>query len=490
MQAGFSCLESGLVRTKNSINVAAKNFADFCLASVVFWLFGFALMFGATSGGFFGTSGFLFDDTANPWLMAFFIFQLGFCGTAVTIVSGAVSERMRFAGYLVIATIVSAVIYPLIGHWVWGSAGGASSGGWLEQMGFIDFAGSTVVHSVGGWIALAAIIIIGPRIGRFGENSVPIHGHDLPFVTLGVFLLWFGWFGFNGGSTLALTPEVPTIIVNTTVSGAFGGLVAMGLAWRLSGRPDVAMIMNGSLAGLVGITASAHIMTPVAAAGIGCIAAVVMYGVTMLLEKLEIDDVVGAVPVHLAAGIWGTLAVAIFGDPESWGTGLGRWDQLVVQATGVGATFLWAFGLGFILLWLINRVYPLRIDPEGERVGLNVAEHGASTEILDLLTEMDAQRRANDFSQPVNVEPHTEIGQIAQQYNRVIADINAEQRRREAATEALKQKTVSLELLQEAAAAANQAKTIEDAVQRCLEDICVFGGWAVGHCYIDRKSVV
>jgi ammonium transporter len=484
MQAGFSCLESGLVRSKNSINVAAKNFADFCLASAVFWLFGFALMFGATSGGIFGTSGFLFDDTANPWLMAFFIFQLGFCGTAVTIVSGAVSERMRFAGYLVIATILSAVIYPVIGHWVWGSASGASSGGWLEQRGFIDFAGSTVVHSVGGWIALAAIIIIGPRIGRFGENSVPIHGHDLPFVTLGVFLLWFGWFGFNGGSTLGLTPEVPVIIVNTTVSGAFGGLVALALAWRLGGRPDVAMIMNGSLAGLVGITASAHIMTPVAAAGIGCIAAVIMYGVAMLLEKLEIDDVVGAVPVHLAAGIWGTLAVAIFGDPETWGTGLGRWDQLVVQATGVGATFLWAFGLGFILLWLINRVFPLRIDPEGERVGLNVAEHGASTEILDLLTEMDAQRRANDFSQPVNVEPHTEIGQIAQQYNRVIADINAEQRRREAATEALLQKTLSLELLQGAAAAANRAQTVHDAIQTCLEDISRFGGWAVGHCYM------
>jgi len=482
MQAGFSCLESGLVRTKNSINVAAKNFADFCLASAVFWLFGFALMFGTTSGGFFGTSGFLFDDTANPWLMAFFIFQLGFCGTAVTIISGAVSERMRFGGYLIVATIVAAVIYPFIGHWVWGSAAGAASGGWLEQMGFIDFAGSTVVHSVGGWVALAAIIIIGPRIGRFGENSTPIRGHDLPFVTLGVFLLWFGWFGFNGGSTLGLTPEVPTIIVNTTVSGAFGGLVALGLAWWLGGRPDVAMIMNGSLAGLVGITASAHIMTPGAAAGIGSIAAVVMYGVAKLLERLEIDDVVGAVPVHLAAGIWGTLAVAIFADPEAWGTGLGRWDQLVVQATGVGATFLWAFGLGFILLWLINRVFPLRIDPEGERVGLNVAEHGASTEILDLLSDMDAQRRANDFSHPINVEPHTEIGQIARQYNRVIADINAEQKRREATTEALRQKTLSLELLQEAAAAANQAKTIEDAVQTCLENICAFGGWAVGHC--------
>ena len=355
MQAGFSCLESGLVRTKNSINVASKNFADFCLSSVLFWLFGFALMFGATADGWFGTSGFLFGDTANPWMMAFFIFQLGFCGTATTIVSGAVAERMRFSGYLVAATIISAVIYPVIGHWAWGSLAGAAPGGWLEQMGFIDFAGSTVVHSVGGWIGLAAIIIIGPRIGRFGENAVPIHGHDLPLVTLGVFLLWFGWFGFNGGSTLGLTPEVPVIIVNTTVSGAFGGVVGLALAWRISGRPDVAMIMNGALAGLVGITASAHIMTPLAAAGIGSIAAVVMYAVTMLLERLEIDDVVGAVPVHLAAGSWGTLAVAIFSDPAGWGTGLSRWEQLGVQATGVGATFVWAFGVGFALLWLMNR---------------------------------------------------------------------------------------------------------------------------------------
>ncbi len=489
MQAGFSCLESGLVRSKNSINVAAKNFADFCLSSALFWLFGFALMFGTTAGGWIGTSGFLFGDTANPWLMAFFIFQLGFCGTATTIVSGAVSERMRFSGYLVVAAIISAVIYPVVGHWVWGSAAGAETGGWLEQMGFIDFAGSTVVHSVGGWIALAAIVVIGPRIGRFGKNAVPIHGHDLPMVTLGVFLLWFGWFGFNGGSTLGLTPEVPTIIVNTTISGAFGGLVALAMAWRFGGRPDVAMIMNGSLAGLVGITASAHIMTPLAAAAIGSIAAVVMYAVAVLLERFELDDVVGAIPVHLAAGIWGTLAVAIFGDPASWGTGLSHWEQLGVQATGVGATFAWAFGVGFALLWLIDRWFPLRIDPEGERIGLNVAEHGASTEILDLLTEMDDQRRAGDFSQPVSVEPHTEIGQIAQQYNRVLVDINAEQRQREAVTEALRQQTASLRLLREAASAANRAKSVEDAIRTCLASICEFGGWSIGHCFMVDETI-
>jgi Amt family ammonium transporter len=484
MQAGFACLESGSVRTKNSINVAAKNFADFCISSALFWLFGFALMFGVTSGGLFGTSDFFFDDTANPWLMAFFIFQLGFCGTAVTIVSGAVAERMRFVGYLVITVVMSSLIYPVVGHWVWGSAAGASSGGWLEGMGFIDFAGSTVVHSVGGWVSLAAIIIIGPRIGRFGKNSVPIHGHDIPIVTLGAFLLWFGWFGFNGGSTLGLTPEVPTIIVNTTLSGAFGGVVALIIAWWITGRSDVLMIMNGSLAGLVGITASAHIMTPLSAVSIGCIAGAIMYGVTTLLEKLELDDVVGAVPVHLGAGIWGTLAVALFGDPESWGTGLGRWEQLVVQATGVAATFAWAFGVGFTLLWLYNRRYPLRIDPEGERIGLNVAEHDASTEILDLLSDMDRQRRANDFSQPVNVEPNTEIGQIAQQYNHVLADINTEQRRREAVTESLRERTESLKLLRRVAAAANKAKTVDEAMQTCLEDTCEFGRWPVGHVYM------
>jgi len=489
MQAGFACLESGSVRTKNSINVAAKNFADFCISSALFWLFGFALMFGVTSGGLFGTSGFFFDDTTNPWLMAFFIFQLGFCGTAVTIVSGAVAERMRFVGYLVITVIVAGLIYPVVGHWVWGSAAGTSSGGWLEGMGFIDFAGSTVVHSVGGWVSLAAIMIIGPRIGRFGKNSVTIHGHDIPIVTLGVFILWFGWFGFNGGSTLGLTPEVPTIIVNTTISGAFGGIVALVMGWWITGRSDVVMIMNGSLAGLVGITASAHIMTPLSAVSIGCIAGAIMYGVTMLLEKLELDDVVGAVPVHLAAGIWGTLAVALFGDPESWGTGLGRWEQLVVQAIGVGATFAWAFGVSFTLLWLYNRRYPLRIDPEGERIGLNVAEHGASTEILDLLTDMDRQRSANDFSQPVNVEPNTEIGQIAQQYNHVLADITREQRRREAVTESLRERTESLKLLRRVAASANRARTVDEAMQICLEDICTFIGWPVGHFYmIDDES--
>ena len=431
MQAGFSCLESGLVRTKNSINVAIKNFADFCVSSAIFWAFGFALMFGISAGGIVGTSEFFLDAADDPWLAAFFIFQLGFCGTATTIVSGAVAERMRFAGYLAIATLLSALIYPLMGHWAWGSLAGPGTAGWLEQIGFVDFAGSTVVHSVGGWVSLAAIIIIGPRLGRFSSKQQPLEGHDLPVAALGVFLLWFGWFGFNGGSTLALTAKVPMIILNTIISGAFGGLGALGLSWRLTGRPDAGMIMNGALAGLVGVTASAHIVEPWAAVVIGLVAASVMYAVTRLLEKLHLDDVVGAVPVHLGAGIWGTLAVALLGDPAAW-NGADRWQQLAIQATGVGVAFVWAFGIGFTLLWLLNRCYPLRIDPRGEQIGLNYAEHGASTETFTLLAEMDEQRRSNDFSQPVSVMPSTEIGKIARQYNRVLDDIKAVQAKREA----------------------------------------------------------
>jgi ammonium transporter len=467
MQAGFSSLESGMVRSKNSINVAGKTFADFCLTTGVFWVFGFAVMFGASVAGLFGSSGFLFSDRA-PFLMAFFFFQIGFAGTSTTIMSGAVAERMRFSSYLIAALVFSAAIYPVFGHWAWGSLAGGDPG-WLEELGFIDFAGSTVVHSVGGWMALAMVLILGPRIGRFGKDAVQIHGHDLPLVTLGVFILWFGWIGFNGGSTLGLTPDVPAIIVNTVLAGAFGGLAALGLTWWRDQRVDVPTIMNGSLAGLVGITASANIVSTMGAVAIGAIAGVVMYGVTLLLARLEVDDVVGAVPVHLAAGIWGTLAVAVFGATEAWGGG-SRLSQLWIQGVGIFFAFIWAFGIGYIIMWLINRRFPLRIDPEGELIGLNVAEHGASTEILDLLTDMDAQRASNDFSEPVRVEPHTEIGQIAGQYNRVIHDIN--------------QQTAALRLMQRTATAANEAETIEEALKISLEEVSAAIGWPLGHVYL------
>jgi ammonium transporter len=477
MQAGFTALESGLVRSKNSINVAIKNFANFLIAASLFWLFGFGLMFGSDDGGLIGTSLFAFDGD-GAFLAAFFVFQLGFIGTATTLMSGAVAERMSFRGYLVLATFVAAVAYPIFGHWAWGDPAliGSSGGsdGWLRNLGFVDFAGSTAVHSVGGWVALAAIIILGPRIGRFGAGAVPIRGHDIPVTTLGVFVLLVGWFGFNGGSLYTLDSDVPTVILNTILAAAFGGLVALGLTSRFDPRPDVLTIMNGSLAGLVGITASAHMMSTWKAALIGGVAAVVMWLVTLALERRQIDDVVGAVPVHLGAGIWGTLAVGLLGDAALFPEASGRLEQVAIQLVGIGVCFVWAFGLGYLFLSLVNRRFPFRVDPEGEIAGLNIAEHGASTEIADLLHDMDEHRRSGDFATPVRVEPHTEVGQIAAEYNRVL--------------QAVGHRTDSLQLLRSTAAAANESSSIEEAMALALDEVRGFTGWPIGHALLVSRD--
>jgi ammonium transporter len=475
MQIGFTALESGLVRSKNSINVAIKNFANFLVAAALFWLFGFGLMFGSGEGGVIGTSSFFFDGEGT-FLTAFFLFQLGFIGTATTLMSGAVAERMRFWGYLILATFVAAVTYPVFGNWAWGDAaltGAGGSDGWLKELGFIDFAGSTVVHSVGGWVALAAIIILGPRIGRFGAGAVPIRADYLPFTTLGVFVLWVGWYGFNGGSTFGLTPDVPAVILHTTIAAAFGGLVGMALTWRLDRRPDVVMIMNGSLAGLVAITASAHIMNPWKAAIVGGVGAVVMQLVTLLLERVRIDDAVGAVPVHLGAGIWGTFAVGLLGDIDAF-DGATRIEQIGIQLVGIGVAFVWAFGVGYLVLSLINRRFPFRIDPEGEVAGLNIAEHGASTDISELVSEMDEHRRSGDFARLVRVEPHSDVGRIAAEYNRVLAAFG---RRRD-----------SLQLLRRAAAAANESSSVEEALTLGLDEVRRFTGWPIGHAFLVSRD--
>jgi ammonium transporter len=476
MQAGFTALESGLVRSKNSINVAIKNFANFLVASSLFWLFGFGLMFGVDAGGIFGTSSYFFEGD-GAFLTAFFLFQLGFIATATTLMSGAVAERMRFGGYLVLATFVAAVTYPVFGHWAWGAGsivGRGGSDGWLKELGFVDFAGSTVVHSVGGWVALAAIIVLGPRLGRFGAGAVPIRGHDLPVTTVGVFVLWVGWYGFNGGSLYALTPDVPGVILNTTVAAAFGGLAGMALTWLRDGRPDVVTIMNASIAGLVGITASAHIMSPWKAAIIGIVAAAVMEAVTLGLARLRIDDAVDAVPVHLGAGVWGTLAVGLLGDQDKFPTGAGRLEQIGIQLVGIGTCFVWAFGLGFVVLSLINRRFPFRIDAAGELAGLNIAEHGATTEITDLLTEMEEHHRTGEFAPPVRVEPHTEVGQIALEYNRVLA--------------AFERRAESLQLLRRTAAAANESSSVEDALAVALDEVFRFTGWPIGHAFLVSRE--
>ncbi|EIC23031.1 ammonium transporter [Thiorhodovibrio frisius] len=456
MQGGFLCLESGLVRAKNSINVAVKNLMDLCLSALVYWLFGYALMFGTSLSGLVGSDSFLFDGAGSPWLMSFFFFQAMFCSTAATIVAGAVAERMRFLAYGLTAILLSAFIYPVTGHWAWGGAASGEASGWLAQLGFIDFAGSTVVHSVGGWTALVAVLLLGPRSGRFSEHGIrAIAGGNLPLASLGVILLWFGWFGFNGGSTLGLNADVPLVLFNTFLSGAAGGIGGLIYSYVRRGYPVVLDLQNGVIAGLVGITASCHLQAPAFAALIGLVAGLLAAWGTSWLERRRIDDAVGAIPAHLFAGVWGTLAVALFAPADSFGTTGGRLVQLGVQALGVLSIGAYSFMVSLAALWLINRFYPLRVTFEEERLGLNVAEHGASTEILDLLGEMEQQSRRGDFSHPVSCEPHTEVGQIARQYNHVLARVNDEIHRRE-------------QLLHDLAASETRKSAILDAVLDCI----------------------
>ncbi|MBU1301970.1 MAG: ammonium transporter, partial [Gammaproteobacteria bacterium] len=422
MQIGFLCLEAGLTRSKNAINVATKNMADLCIALLLYWLFGFALMFGTSQDGLMGSGLFMLDFAIDDsWPMAFFLFQAMFCTTAATIVSGAAAERMRFNAYLIVAALSAGLIYPLFGHWAWGGALREGQG-WLAQQGFVDFAGSTVVHGVGGWIALATVMVIGPRAGRFDtkwlRQNMP--GSNLPLAMLGGLLLLFGWFGFNGGSTLSFDGRVPGIVVNTVVAGMAGMALSMLLSqWRHGYIAPVALL-NGMLAGLVAITASAHAVGIADSLLIGAGGGLAMWLSDRLLVRCGIDDAVGAVPVHLAAGLWGTVAVALFADPLLLGTGLGRLDQLMVQLQGVLVCAVWAFGVTYLLLRVINRYYPMRVDPDDERVGLNVSEHGARTELIELLDAMAEHQRQGQFQREVEVEPFTEVGQIAEQYNKVI----------------------------------------------------------------------
>lgn len=447
MQAGFTCLEAGLTRTKNNINVAIKNLTDIGFTIFFFWAFGFALMFGSSHGGWVGTEGFFFPSDQGSWFATFFLFEAMFCATAATILSGATAERMRFKGYIVMSVLTAALIYPIFGHWAWNSALFGSQMGWLKVNGFVDFAGSTVVHSLGGWIALAALLIIGPRKGRFppGGGRQRIQGSNLPMSVLGVFLMWMGWFGFNGGSTLAMDNQVAGIVVNTTLAGAAGCLSALAIGWLLKRLPDVILPINGSIAGLVAITASCHAVGAVSAVVIGAIGGMVMLGMTDILERFQIDDAVGAIPVHLGAGIWGTLAVAVFGKPESLGTGLNAGAQLWAQAAGIGVCFFWAFGLAFLLFSILNRVIPLRVTAEEEDIGLNVSEHGATTEILDMYSFMDIQAKTGDMKLRIPVEPFTEVGQIAKHYNQVLDRVSYEIAIQKATQGALQSKTKEME---------------------------------------------
>ena len=434
MQAGFMCMETGLSRHKNSINVALKNAADFGVAVVVFWTFGFGLMFGKSFNGLFGTDLFFFK-TEKAQLMTYFVFQAMFVATAATIISGAVAERMKFVGYLMITILATGVIYPLVGHWAWSSSYLANieitsaakelldvhNKGWLSELGFIDFAGSTIVHSVGGWMALAAILIIGPRIGKYSEsNKGKFTGSSFPLAVLGTLILWFGWFGFNGGSNGAMDDSVPLILINTFLAGAFGLLTGLAASFLLFKKPDPYYVILGPLAGLVAITAGCNSMTTLVSILVGMIGSLVAITINELLNKYEIDDVVGAVPVHLGAGVWGTLAVGFFSDLEILGTDLTRVEQIKTQFIGVIAVGIFTFFSSYILLRVINYFYPLRVSPLQEELGLNIAEHNAVSVEHDLISILEKQSQSGDLAIRGPQDPFTAGGVIGLYYNKLM----------------------------------------------------------------------
>lgn len=428
MQAGFLCLESGLTRSKNSINVAAKNVSDFAIASLMFWIIGFGLMFGDSPNGWVGTNlfGLLDQLGTDPVLTAFVLFQIMFCATSTTIVSGAVAERMRFAAYLGICVLVSVVVYPVFGHWAWSGAW-AGTGGWLERLGFVDFAGASVVHSVGGWVAVVAVCMVGPRRGRFmpGREPAAIPAGNLPMAMLGALLLFFGWLGFNGGSAFHLDATVPGILLRTTLAAVSGCVTGILVGRIQHGHYDTLYLINGLLSGLVAVTASVHAVTSMQAILIGMVGALVMAWGNGKLLQWRMDDAVGAIPVHLVAGIWGTLAVGLFGDLAILDTGNTRLQQIGVQALGVVACAIWCVGVTWLLLRPWRKRGGLRVPEDHERIGLNVAEHGARTELIELLDAMERQRISGDLSQRVPEEEFTEVGQVATAYNRVISALEA-----------------------------------------------------------------
>lgn len=375
MQAGFALVETGFTRAKNAINIMMKNLMDFSIGSLAYWAVGFGLMFGISKTGWIGTSGFFLSDFTpggDPWVLAFWMFQVVFCATAATIVSGAMAERTKFSGYLLYSIFISALIYPVFGSWAWGSL--YHGNGWLGNLGFIDFAGSTVVHSVGGWAALAGAIVLGPRLGKYTKDGriKPILGHNIPIAALGVFILWLGWFGFNPGSTTAANKDIAMIFVNTNLAAATGAIFAMFTAWIKFGKPDAGMSLNGALAGLVAITAGCANVTPLSSIIIGAIAGIIVVFSVIFFDMIRVDDPVGAISVHGVNGAWGTLAAGIF---NIGGTSL---KIVGVQLLGIGSCFIWTFFVAYILFKIIDKTIGLRVSPEEEAKGLDHSEHGGN----------------------------------------------------------------------------------------------------------------
>jgi Amt family ammonium transporter len=387
MQAGFAMLTAGFSRSKNACNMLMKNLMDFCFGTIAYWAVGFGLMFGA-GNLLFGQSGFFLIDSGNTFaslswsrvpLEGKYFFQLVFCATAATIVAGAMAERTKFIAYVFYSIVITAIIYPIVGHWIWG-------GGWLAEIGMFDFAGSTVVHSTGGWLALTGAIMLGPRTGKYnpdGSSNV-IAGHSIPLATLGTFILWFGWFGFNPGSTMALVSDIAHIAATTNLAGAAGGISAMITSWWMFKKADVSMALNGVLGGLVSITASCAYVSAGSAIWIGIVGGVlVVLGVVFIDQYLRIDDPVGAIAVHGICGSWGTLALGLFAQeafaPGTTGNGVlfgGSWKLMGAQALGMISIFAWCMASGFLLFYVIKQLVGLRVSREEEMRGLDIDEHG------------------------------------------------------------------------------------------------------------------
>ena len=468
MQAGFMCLESGIIRNKNNINVALKNVSDFGISIVCYWMVGYGFMFGVSKSGFIGFDDFFFDPTgeiASGPAMTFFIFQSMFCATAASIISGSVAERLKFNSYLIITAIVGTILYPVIGHWAWANSdiqyGGDVSTGWLYDLGFVDFAGSTIVHSTGGWIGLAIILIIGPRSGRFIEGKArKFAPSNLPLSVLGVLLLGFGWHGFNGGSNLVLDEAVPGILLNTFLAAA-AGIVACLLYWGLQNSTAPAGdLINGLLAGLVAVTASANWISPLGAVFIGAGGGIIALYATRLLERWELDDPVGAIPVHLAGGIFGTLILPFFAAEEHLignsnlnnYTDNPRVNQFIAQLIGIIAVGIYAFSLSYVILNTINTYNPLRVSQEAEDIGLNIAEHDSSSDQIDLLKIMQYQNDTGDLSVRGPEDLFTEAGQLGYHYNVLMDSL-------EKTDKVMKKQRDELQIAMENAQTANQAKS-------------------------------
>ncbi len=371
MHLGFACLESGLTQSKNTVNILCKNTAIVAIGLVTYAFVGFNLMYPGDFNGYFGFAGFGLDPGADGNTVAYadgaytywtdFIFQAMFAATGATIVSGAVAERIKLSSFLVFTTIFVALVYTVAGSWKWG-------GGWLDAMGFYDFAGSTLVHSVGGWGALAGVIVLGPRLGKYVDGQIRgIAGHSMPLAAIGVFLLWLGWFGFNGGSVLSADPELVSLVFVTTCLAASTGILgALATSWLVQSKPDLSMVLNGMLAGLVGITAGADVVSVNSAMVIGLIAGGIVVGSVLAIDRAKLDDPVGAISVHLVCGIWGTLAVGIFSADHSFGT----------QLIGVLAYGAFTFPLALAIFYVLKATIGLRVSEEHERQGLDVSEHG------------------------------------------------------------------------------------------------------------------